>query len=60
MNTVTGINRLAVGLARSPVHSYTPTARTTVSGFDTLCVCAPAHTPLAANASRSFRIIVKD
>ena len=36
INTVTGINRLAPGLARSPVHSYTPTARTTFSGLATL------------------------
>src|SRR5271154_4738610 len=36
------MRRLAVGLAKSPVHSYTPTARTTCSVLATLCVCAMA------------------
>ena len=42
MNTETGTSRLAVGLASSPVHSNTPIARTTVSGFFTTWVCANA------------------
>jgi hypothetical protein len=54
----TGISRLAVGFIISPVHSYTPTARTTCSGFATLCICAPAdphpapHAAQPANATR--------
>jgi hypothetical protein len=43
----TGISLLAVGLAMSPVHSYTPTARTTCSGFATLCICPHAAAPPA-------------
>ena len=34
------MRRLAVGLEKSPVHSYTPTARTTCWGFATLCIWA--------------------
>src|SRR6266700_465327 len=37
-----GMSRLAVGLAKSPVHSYTPTARTTCWGFATLCIWGKA------------------
>ena len=49
MKSETGIRRLAVGLAMSPVHSYTPMARTTFSGFATLCVWA--HNGAQASAS---------
>src|SRR5205823_7861293 len=42
MNKDTGMSRLAVGLAKSPVHSYTPTARTTCWGFATLCIWGKA------------------
>jgi hypothetical protein len=54
MNTETGTNRLAVGLASSPVHSNTPIARTTVSGFFTTWVCASTATgpPVTAKAAR--------
>jgi peptide/nickel transport system ATP-binding protein len=54
MNTETGTNRLAVGLASSPVHSNTPIARTTVSGFFTTWVCASAATgpPVTAKPAK--------
>src|SRR5580658_4800021 len=61
MKTETGTNRLAVGLASSPVHSNTATARTTVSGFFTTWVCActatGANTPSIAKTTVSRRII---
>ena len=50
MKSETGMRRLAVGLAMSPVHSYTPTARTTFSGAVTLWVWADEGADASANA----------
>src|SRR5271156_3279395 len=59
MNTVTGIRRLAVGLARSPVHSYTPTARTTSCCFATLCVWAGTHTAATTHPATTALLSIR-
>src|SRR5665213_516790 len=60
MNNDTGISRAPVGLARSPVHSYTPTARTTFFGSVTLCVCACIRVAKESNARAQSRSPARD
>ncbi len=49
------MRRLAVGLEKSPVHSKTPTARTTCSGLATLCIWAKAEEPVRSSVAKRMR-----